>query len=341
MNLTDNKIEISIGALVVVLVAGLAHLFGNLHSPKSADKDFTYEMPRPKSFQGSDFDLSGREIDRKYINPFVKKSAQAKAEEAKKLEAKKAAANAKKDNKTAKKDETKKPEVTARVVAGNPEKKWDANNWNNSAQSYSAYNANEQTQANEDQNKDDKMSPDQWRALILGQPTKANMDKLIAARNKGDVDSSTYYMIINDLLKSNKAENQTLGLYGAQVYGDAGAFVVVAQNQDHMDSTLQNKAEQFLMTYTQASRINNLASVLSSTDTVVLMKATAVVVAGYQAARNGTNISQTDNRNGRGSSVSPVASYQKFIPLFQKLAQSSDSTIAALANSALEQLRTA
>ena len=82
-------------------------------------------------------------------------------------------------------------------------------------------------------------------------------------------------------------------------------------------------------------------SVLQVKDQGVVTKATQVFVAGYQKAKSGTAISEPRSGRGDVTGTSTVAAYLKFIPLFQTMAQSSDSTLAELANSALAQIQTA
>ncbi len=73
MNWQDNKLEISIITGLALTLAGLFGLFQPLNSRTNIETtDITYEMARPNSLTPGEYDLNGREIDRKYINPFEK-----------------------------------------------------------------------------------------------------------------------------------------------------------------------------------------------------------------------------------------------------------------------------
>lgn len=352
MGFIENKFEYSIAGMAIVLMAGLLHLFSGMSGSRAqVESDIVYEMPRPKNFQGSDFDLSGREIDRNYINPFSKKEVPAQVALAKGNDKDKAA-KAKPVVAAAKKSAGAKVkkglQVTTRIIAAGPNATLDkdgifADNSKfkrNRESGVAAVTPN--TNSGEGTEKDDanQMSPDQWRALILAQPTKANMDKLIQARNKNEVDSGTFNMIVEDVLKNTNPAVQEVGLYGAKTFPTAESFMVVAQAQESLVAEQKTSAEAFLRSYGQGARLAALMSVLQVSDQVVVAKATQVFVTGYQGAKNGTNISAP--RSGRGDILSSgLSAYIKFTPLFQQLAQSSDSALAALANSALAQIQTA
>ncbi len=351
MTIADNKLEISIVAMVVLMAAGVFHVMTSIKGQGSLERDIVYEMPRPKGFQGSDLDLSDREIDREYVNPFVKreKLAPIAANQKPAPVAAKKAVDAAKKKAEADAAAKKAAQVTARVVPKDAAKPLGSDSTAKTDQAYAppgnAYgNPQENNEPNgADKKKDDnKLSPDQWRALVVGQPTAENMEKLIAARTSGEVDSATYNTIIGDLLKSSNPTTQEVGLTGAKAFPDAGSFIVVAQNEEHLSGNELVTAKTFLSSYTQGNGLNALATVLQSNDDAVVAQATEVIVAGYQSVKKGTPISTPDPRNGRGTvTTSSTASYQKFIAIFQQLAKSSDSNIASLANSALAQIQAA
>src|SRR5438445_9608298 len=80
MSFTDRKLEIATYALVAVMIGGLGYIFKTPVQAVLGNSDVSYEMPRPKSFLATLFGLGleDREINRKYVNPFDKKKADAK-----------------------------------------------------------------------------------------------------------------------------------------------------------------------------------------------------------------------------------------------------------------------
>lgn len=350
MSFADKKLEYAIFALVAVLIGGLGYLFKTPVQAVLANQDVVYEMPRPKSFLATLFGLGleDREISRNYVNPFDKKKKDAakKVEEAKKT----AAAAAKTAQKTAaakKADDTKKPKVEARVVGNDQQHGLSgsdiANGANGSVGGAAVATApGTGSTANEDQ-KD--ITADQWRSLLSSQPTKENVNKLLAAYMGGTVDSSTFYEIVTDLLKNNKSDTQALGLYAVNYVYSGQSFAVVAANYDQLTSENQTTAHTYLMGYATAARLAALTGALSSSSADVVEMALQVVISGYQSAKSGSTTVTTSDTRSRGNtatSSNTVSDYTNttLVKRLQALAKSSDSAIASLASSALNQIQT-
>lgn len=350
MSFTDRKLEITMFALVAVMIGGLGYALKSPAQAALATADVSYEMPRPKSFLAAlfGFDLGDREINRKYVNPFDKKK-----EDVKKAAAKAAATPAAPKAVAQKKAEAKKTSEVAKkskvdvnVVAGNTKPALAGSDIAAGGHGGGAGNleaGNGKNAAMSDTKKDDKsgMSADQWRALVSGQPTKENVDKLISAYFTKEVDDATFYTIVNDLLHNNKSETQALGLYAASATYSSQSFAVVASNYGQLSAENQTKAQTYLMGYASSGRSGALLGALKSTSAEVVELAAQVIIKGYQQAT--ANTVAADPRTARGDTAktsNAVSDYSKFIPVFQQLAQSSDATIVGLANSALSQIHT-
>ncbi|MGE5087313.1 MAG: hypothetical protein ACM3MG_13500 [Bacillota bacterium] len=346
MGLTDKKLEIAIFATAAVFVAGLGYLFKAPVQNVLATADVIYEMPRPKSFLAALFDLGGRDVSRKYINPFEKKKAEEakKAADAKKAtEAAKVAAVAAKKADGKKNDPTKKPSVNVKVVQADPAKRlFDkdigyggsggvtvqmANNTNNKAD-------------NSANPKDKKVTAEQWRSLVLGQPTQANVNKMVAAYMAGDMTDSEFYGIAKELMHNSNSETQALGLSAVSSFYTTSAFATVATSYSVFPTEVQTKADAYLLGYANTGRLGILASALKSSSTDVVSMATQIVLKGYQAAKSNVGSGTSGSTPGSDVSVNAVSSYTRFVSIFQTLAQSSDSEIASLAISALNQIQT-
>ncbi|MNS53034.1 hypothetical protein D3C72_857770 [compost metagenome] len=347
MDFTDKKFEIAIVTMAVVMVGGFGYLFKSSGAAKLITQDVVYEMPRPKSFVGSDFDLSDRDIDRQYKNPFDKKNKDdaARAVNAQGTQPAAKADDKKKQAAAKKSEEKKKPKVDINVVEGSDNRMSDDGGLTSSPNSYGQTGGQvaggEISQPKKEEKDKDKLSPGQWRSLIASEPTQANVSKLIQAYSAGEIDEASYLAIVGDLFASNKSESQALGIYAVNYVYSPRAFGMVTTNMDKLDSTNKAQAEGYLMAYTKGSRLNLLASALQSSSAAVVTKAAQVVIAGYEQAKSGSPTS-TDPRDGRGNSgtSTSLAAYSRFVPIFQSLAQSNDAGIANLANSALGQLQT-
>jgi hypothetical protein len=340
MSFVQNKFEFMIAALVLVMMWGASSLFkAGTHGQNLLGADIVYEMPRPKSFNGGEFDLSGREIDRRYLNPFEKKKALEAAAKAKgSVEANaKAAAAAKVAQENAKKSEAaKKAKVTARVITKDAKAGLNGSDGFTESQNQTppavvaaAGNAAAAPAPAADSSpaKDDKLSPAQWIALILGQPTQANMYKLMQAIQSGDAEQDTFYTIVSELLKSTSSDKQKLALYAVNAEPTAQSFAAIVENEVHLSGDLKAKAETFLESFKAPTpaRASVLAKVLQIPDAAVVVRATSIFIEGYAAVSLGT---QTPTPGSVTVSIMSVKTYSSyFVSVFTHLQASSDETI--------------
>lgn len=345
MAFTDRKLEISIVGLSIVLVGGLGYLLKAPVQAVLAEAEVSYEMPRPKtSFLAALFDLGDREISRKYVNPFAKKEkkeAKKAAEVAKApVVPPKAVAKAKKDDK--KKDEAAKKKVDVQIVGADTKGGLGEDNLMAPAgkPGQPLESTPEVVDARADKQAKNEISGAQWRALILAQPTKENIAKLVAAYNAKEVDDQTFYTIVTDLYRDNKSENQAMGLMAVKAVYNDKSFAVTAQYYDQFSAEVQASAHTYLLSYGVSSRLPILMSSLQSSNIEVVSTAVEVVLDGYQKAKSGVS-PLSDPRTARGDvTMNSVSGYAKFLPVFQKLSQSADPVIAGLANTALGQIQT-
>jgi hypothetical protein len=338
-------------AIVVVAFGSFYFLHGAIRSIRSnTEFDMSYSMPRPKgSLYNFIFGLDGREIDRKEIDPFKDRMAaqKAKAEaagvgkELPKIDPKKATPGV---AKAAAPAATKKPEVKVNVVDAEPQSPLTAGEVaeqplpNAGANPQGVVSAQGHGEAKKEA---DTMSAAQWRALILGQPTKENVMKLIAAFNDKEVESTTLYLIMNDLMQSSNTETQGLGLMIGQNIPSLKSFSIVSENYEKFDAATKKDADAYLMSYMQGSKLPILALALQSGDNQVVARAAQVMVAGLEQAKNGKN-TNSNNREDSGRGVIAASTskvYAQFISIFQGLVKSSDSTVAGLAQNALTQIQ--
>ena len=343
MDFASKKIEMAFGAAVVIFVGAMGWMFAG-GSKGMADRfeDLVYEMPRPKSLVASLFELGDRSISRDYKNPYekAKKQSQNKAD---KIETPKAADQkktiAQKPKNSVKPQALKKKFDVDVVQAANAKAAFSG-----ASDSYAitgaAYSANQNVDKKTDTVNREKLSGSQWRALMQADPSEDNLAKFLTAYSKGEVESSVYFQIVNDLLSNNRTEVQQLGVVALHANYSSQAFMTASQYYDVVDSSLQSKLHSYVQNYATTARLDILASVLSSSDSDSVALATQVVVEGYQAAKSGNALS-SDPRSIRGDSVNgPISSYSKFVPIFRSLSSSSDSTVANLASAALSQIQT-
>jgi hypothetical protein len=312
-----------------------------------AEFDMSYAMPRPKSaLYNFFFGLEGREINHKEIDPFKDKmDAKKPKTEAAGVRKDLPKINVKKTPQaTATAAVQKKAEVKVNVVSAAPQSPLTAGGAGAEEPVQSGggniQGAFSGQGGGQEQKKAEGLSAAQWRALVLGQPTKENVMKLIAAFNNKEVESTALYMIMNDLMQSSNAETQSLGLLIGQNIPSLKSFSIVSDNYEKLDAKAKKDADNYLMTYMQNSKLAILAMALQSGDTQVVSRAAQVMVAGLEQAKVGQNPGASRFDSGRGVvAASTGKTYAQFISIFQELVKSSDSTLAGLAQNALTQIQ--
>ncbi len=345
MNWQENKLEISVIMGLGITLFGLFSLFRPMSAPHGfGAKDIAYEMARPNSFTPGEYDLSQREIDRRYINPFEKVEApgstntkKAATAATKKTDAKKA-----KDKKT-QANNKKKPTSTVNVVDGRKNTLSDSEEQKTAAinppvNQQNQNNNNTDKNAKDDQKKDGR-SPDQWRALLLAEPTYENMKALMAAYADKQIDDGNFYKIIQSLLENQNAQTQNVGLYGAQSFPSVQSFSLIVKSEDVLSGNSKKFAEEILLGYNQPQSIAILGQVLRSNEDAIVMKAGDVILAGIQKYKNGESISE-GNRTTRGDvKIRSASQYSVLIPILQQLSTNQNTSVSQLAGSVLSQIQ--
>ncbi len=345
MNWQENKLEISVIMGLGITLFGLFSLFRPMSAPHGfGAKDITYEMARPNSFTPGEYDLSQREIDRRYINPFEKVEAPTSANGKKAVTAvaKKADAKKAKDKKTQASNK-KKPTSSVNVVDGRKNTLSDSEEQKTAATNppfnqQNQNNNNTDKNAKDDQKKDGR-SPDQWRALLLAEPTYENMKALMAAYSDKQIDDGNFYKIIQSLLENQNAQTQSVGLYGAQSFPSVQSFSLIVKSEDVLSGNSKKFAEEILLGYNQPQSISILGQVLRSNDDAIVMKAGDVILAGIQKYKKGESISE-GNRTTRGDvKIRSASQYSVLIPILQQLSANQNTPVSQLAGSVLSQIQ--
>jgi len=340
-------------AATIFAFGGFYFLKGAVRTMSQSEFDMSYNMPRPKSaLYNFFFGLEGREIERTEINSFKDKKAEDKklptAANAPKIDAKAQAAAQKlaQQNAAAKANAAaaKRSELKVNVVNAAPTSPLQSSELNQNQQMYgnggsvgSALPAATNSQAAEA--KKETLSGSQWRALVLAQPTKENVSKLLAAFNNKEVDSTTVFQIMNELMLNSNPETQSQGLFIGQSVPSLKSFSIVSTSYDKLDSENKKTAQNVLMSYMQGSRLSILALALQSEDNQVVTRAAQVMVAGLEQAKNGQTDGSIRANAGRGVVASGTSAYSQFVSIFENLVKTGDSTVAGLAQNALTQIQ--
>ncbi|WP_413559914.1 hypothetical protein [Bdellovibrio sp. HCB209] len=346
MGFKENKLEIAMVVAAVALVGGLGNLF-KAPVQKALGTEFSFEMIRPKSVLAALFDLGGREVARSYVNPFGNpKAATTTTPNTEDKTQKAAATTAKNDAKKAadkKAEEDKKAKTDISVVNSDDSRKVGGDDLTTSngsgGQSVGANNADGDKNSSDSEKDKDKMTAQQWRNLVLGQPTKENVNKMVLAYMDADLTDGEFFGIVKELLLNSNAETQSLGLSAASSFYSSTAFNTVASTYKTLSTDTQTKAMAYLLGFANAGRLGALASSLQSSNADVVTLAAEIVVKGYNSAKSGANTSQGSGRTRGDAFTNSLTSYSQFQKIFENLKDSSDAAIQTAANNALSQIQ--
>lgn len=347
MDWREYKTEFAIVACGFVAVMGVLKVLGAFDSGRSGDgPEISYEMPRPKSDAIGDFGLDGREVERRVVNPFGSKKPQTAPAPIAPPKAN-APGKAVSQNKT-KKAKAKSGEAAAgpaaqtsvNVVDANPESRVSEGLGGAGAQQVvlSRVNRPAAVAVAKAPEEGEKMSPDQWRALLTAEPTAANMVRLLQAVSRQEVDQPTFYSIVDDLSRSQNVQTQKVAVYGLSALPTLRSFAKLVELENQVDPAVRSQVTQALGSFTQSSRIGVLQQALQQNDLTISMKAAQLVLEGIQNAKNPTPNPQ-DERTLRGEvRNTSLEDYNRLLPVFQRWAASGNPGLTGIANQILQEL---
>lgn len=342
MNFHDLKEEAQRAELWLVMAAlilfvGVFTLFKQLSGGSShieTVEDVVYEMPRPvKSEVESEFGLGDREIIRNYIK---KPTPNVELKNGKAIAA---APPKKKTAKVAKKkeDEKKKPQVQVNVVgekdpsqkAGSPE----------SLAPFIAYQprppAARKPETPPDEDIKKLRSLEEWRHLLMTQPTRENMDQFVKALRAGEIPAAGFYQVTQEMISTKEKNRQAMALYGVQSVPHVMSFSFLAKNLEQLTVENQPTGRLIMLSYGSPQRLSILSQALQTNDALVATRAAEVITLGLERVKSGQS---NDPRLARGHALpqaGAVESYAQFVPFFQQWQQSGDPNLMNLANSFL------
>ncbi len=344
MDFREWKLELTIVASAVLLLFAMFGLFRTI-SPASQleTKAIVYEMPRPASAElEADFDLANREITREYLKAQAKGAGHDNKPVAK-IPAKTAAKDIKKKD-AQKVTQAAKPQLKIDII-GAAARKGISSSDNSQSAKVANYNQTARKNTNtpeaaaDAKKEDDKkvMTLAEWRQLLLSQPTLANMNNFLAAYKAKEVTSEGYYQVSQELVLSDKPENQAAGLYALQAAPSAISFAIVAKNLTKLTPENKLTGQQILLSYSQPQRVGYLSQVLESTDPEVVKQAADTITYGLAQVKKGN--APQDSRNVRAdetaSATTNLQSYGRFLQVFETWQQSGDQTLMGLAQNFL------
>lgn len=344
MDWRENKLEIGIVIGGFIAVVAMTKMFSSFGSSKTSDgPEISYEMPRPKSDVIGDFGLDGRELEHRLVNPFKNKKSGTESVVAPPVPkpggsnvAQNKVRRGKKKKEEAKAEE-KKPEHSLTVVEATPGSKVNPGLEGGARQVVlNRFSRPAAPPAQQQTIEGERLSPDQWRALLTADPSPANMVRLLQALSRQEVDQGTFFSIVEDLSRSQNPQTQKVAIYGVTSYPSLRSFALLTQWETEMDSSHREQIQQGLMAYTQTARLGILNQALQQNELSVSMRAAQLVLAGIQAAKSPTGPTPQDPRTLRGDvKTSSLEDFQRLVPTFQRWVLSGNAGLTGIAQQIL------
>lgn len=333
---------------------------GNLQSKNPmADAGINYKMVHAEDGY-SGFSLGDREVDYQY-EALKKKQAEqknvipgqiqvptvTKKQEATKKTTPKTAAQKAEE---AKIDQAKK-EILQKVLAEHVKQEHAKQKAYDYAMAQAQYNSNNtvtdkgvDTASSDKDNKKNKKSFSEWRALIYANPNQETMMKFIEAYRKGEVSPEDYQSMAQDLLEQNSDNFKGLGLMALRANPSLNSLSMMVHEEDELPASLKNYVQQGYNSYLQGQNVNILGQALKTSDKILVKKSLTILTNGLSKINSGdVSIFVSGGRNRGGGDVQqPTISMNNFKGLLGILAQlsiNSDAQIATLAQQASGQIR--
>lgn len=346
MFLKNYKFEIIIGSALSLMSVYLFYQLMTI-KPKGTglvDK-LSFEMIRPHKDLVNEFSLDGREVDSQFENPFVKKNPASKNEHKNNKPKLVPIKNKVAEKKTDKSKKTEKPKtgMNVRLVPRDETPLLmteDSPNYNPSVSTQS-----NQTGKNTEP-KDKKKSPEEEKKTksisefvdLLTDPKPERIGELVAALKNNEINMSEFYDFVGKMLKSERPNVQSVGVYLAYHTSTYEAFRIVATNQEILNPEVKAYSEQFFTSFTQPSKLSVIAQALQSNDIKVVIKAGEVIISGLQKIQNGQSIDYGARFNRGNNEVKSASVLGYFLPIAESLKTNQNQTIASLGAALSEQL---
>lgn len=214
------------------------------------------------------------------------------------------------------------------------------------AYNYAALRKSINNNTNNDQNNetDDKdiLTADQWKSLMLSQPTRENALKLVEALQKNEIDIASYNEISELLIKDNSEDKKKLGILILTATTSLESFKLAAKMMSTVSTENQKALNDYIYSYSRPQTLPILEQILKSPDTELKTLAADVISKGFELIRTSAQASANSsrgNRNNPSSSSPTLNNFKRLVPTLQWLVSNPTSGLSQWAQGLLSQLQ--
>lgn len=339
-------------SLLAIIFLSLNLVFKGLNSNRvHLNEELVYDMPRPKSYV-SLFDLSARQIVRIFKNLLGSDAHKATPSLTQVAPNRLKNQNQKNNLKAQKNDphsaasalRASKPRVEISSTDTSRKSTMSSSKSSRSARSYDfapipvdiapGYIPENPDQAKaEEKRKDIAEAITYWTNLLLSQPTKANVQKLLIAFREGAIDEDGYFTVASRMLEEKKSETQVLGVFAISILPnpDSRNFIALSKAYPNLQKEGQMAIDAFLPNYAQAKQLRYLVVPFQSRYPYIVLKAGEILEMAIAALKNSPNDFRSPADNRKGSSLSSKDLLGLFVSVLAPLEKSSNREIQEMA----------
>jgi hypothetical protein len=352
--LSEQAPYFAIGIVLFLSFVAMKQIMQPLKVEKEAES-LSYEMPRAKSEFA--FQLAGRSIERKRIGGLSEKAdeVQGTAQPAMTAKAVSQPDAKKKDAKQAKKDDKKKKNNSKTAQNQKPQIKIDIQSGpDRYSQKLSDLDKGESVAnavftgrapvafnpvVNDITEEEDKLTAQQWRALLFAQPTTTNRDRFLAAYRSQHIDEAAFYQIVTELFTDTASDRSKAGFELLKSTPSVKSFsILLSHYQESTSEPMKLAIAGVLKTYSDVSRFGILNQLLFAKEAAVVSAAQSLISQAISSYQNPQTISGRDSRRP-GSTLKNPAPLKNFLPGLKRLVGSNSQTISQQAQNLIDTIQ--
>jgi hypothetical protein len=204
------------------------------------------------------------------------------------------------------------------------------------------FNNNTNNNQNNEATDKEVLTADQWKSLILSQPTRENAFKLVEAYQNNEIDMASYNEISELLINDNSEEKKKLGVWILTAATSLESFKLAVKLMPSLDTENQKILNDYVYSYSRPQTLPILEQILKSTDASLKTLAADVISKGFEQIRPNNQVvtnSNRGNRNNTSPDSSSISNFRRLVPTLQWLISNPTSGLSQWAQGLLSQLQ--
>ena len=164
---------------------------------------------------------------------------------------------------------------------------YDPNNYWYGSGAKASKNPSEMNGENAEGSDKPLFASEQWKQIILDNPTRENMTDFINAYNSGTVETETFFLVVETLLEDARPEAKARGLQALNAVEAYEAFVIAVNFESQLDGNNKVMVTNIINSYSETRKLATLRKVFAkSHQSNILKRANSVLLKSVQGVAN-------------------------------------------------------